>query len=115
SLVIRDKSKILEGTMKLNSAANPKTIDVRIGKGAEQREGIYVFQGDRLKICWAGWGRQRPTRFSAEKEDRGDWIMILEKDVTDARKLENQALENKEKEARLRIAGSLYELGRAMH
>jgi RNA polymerase sigma factor (sigma-70 family) len=115
SLVIRDKAKILQGTVKVNSAANPKTINVTIGKGGEKREGIYTFEGEKLKVCWAGWERQRPTKFSAEKEDRGDWIMILEKDTSVRNELEEQARKDKAKEARLRIAGILYELGRAMH
>ena len=38
SFVIRDRIKILEGTFKLDSAANPKTIDVTIGKASETRK-----------------------------------------------------------------------------
>lgn len=115
SLIIRDKSKIVQGTVKLDSAATPKTIDMTIGNGAEKREGIYTFEGDKLKVCWAGWHRQRPNKFSAEKEDKGDGIMILERDSYARKDLEDEARKNKEKEARLRMAGSLYELGLAMH
>jgi uncharacterized protein (TIGR03067 family) len=50
----------------------PKTIDyINIAgsnKGKSQ-QGIYVFEGDLLKICVAAPGKLRPTQFQS---DRGD-------------------------------------------
>jgi len=57
SLVIRDKKKVLQATVRLNAEASPKTIDMTIGKGSQKREGIYSYEGEKLKICWAGWQR----------------------------------------------------------
>jgi RNA polymerase sigma factor (sigma-70 family) len=115
SVVIRDRGKILEGTIKLNSTTEPKKIDVVIGKGSEMRLGIYQFDGEKLKVCWAGWDRQRPEKFGGKEEGDRDAIQILQKQSGEKETFERPAGSDKEKEARLRVTGNLYELARSMH
>src|SRR6266849_3284234 len=83
NLVSRSKYQMLEGVLKLDPSANPKTIDLMFGEGFKVWTGIYAFEGDNLKICVAYGGRPRPLKFSAGKEDGGDWIEILERQRTD--------------------------------
>jgi uncharacterized protein (TIGR03067 family) len=113
SIVVSDSMKILEGTCKLNSAANPKTIDVTIGKAYAPRKGIYMFDGDKLRVCWAGSNRPRPAKFSDKEEGGRDAIEIMQKYSKEASL--DQPTEKTKREARLRLTGNLYELGGAMH
>jgi uncharacterized protein (TIGR03067 family) len=115
NLVSRSKHQMLEGILKLDPSANPKTIDLMFGEGFKVWTGIYAFEGDNLKICVAYGSRPRPLKFSAGKEDGGDWIEILERQPSDETPPEKEDRGNKEKEARLKINGNLSVLGGAMH
>ena len=54
-------------TIKLDTSANPKKIDLRIAKGSDAGKiapGIYRLDGDVLRICWAAPGQERPMAFT---------------------------------------------------
>lgn len=59
-----------EGTFKLDAGTKPRSIDstAEIGPGkGKSILGIYEFDGDSIKICFAGPGKDRPKEFSAKK------------------------------------------------
>jgi uncharacterized protein (TIGR03067 family) len=71
SLVIRGQVTFVSKIMKLDPTASPKTIDVRYtdGPGAvgQTQLGIYDWDGDKLKICWASIGdTKRPKKFTTK-------------------------------------------------
>ena len=56
--------------IELDSTRNPKSIDVIPDGGQNRGErvlGIYKLEGDRLTICMARAGQQRPGEFKADK------------------------------------------------
>jgi uncharacterized protein (TIGR03067 family) len=60
---------IYEGTMNLDSSANPQTLDMTFTAGPEKGNtnlGIYELAGDDWKLCLATRGGGRPKRFAAE-------------------------------------------------
>ncbi|MFN0111604.1 MAG: TIGR03067 domain-containing protein [Blastocatellia bacterium] len=62
------KGKI-QGVYKLDSSRKPKEIDVVRRVGGEERtfKGIYFVEKDRLKVCLAGTGNERPKDFKTGK------------------------------------------------
>jgi uncharacterized protein (TIGR03067 family) len=58
----------LEARFKIDPAKKPKTIDLEElkEKNAKPVPGIYLLQGDSLKLCWDANGRSRPTEFTKE-------------------------------------------------
>lgn len=54
---------------KLGAAATPKTIDLIDPDDREfgTRQGIYLLEGDNLKICYAYPDKKRPTEFTTKK------------------------------------------------
>jgi erythromycin esterase len=56
-----------EAYYRLNPAAEPPTIDLVVTKGGARGQimlGIYGISGDRLRVCYAGPGRERPRDFT---------------------------------------------------
>ncbi len=71
----------VHGTFKIDPTAKPKTIDITITDGSgkdSSLQGIYEFDGDTQKICWAKPGKPRPTEFEA-KANSGRMLQVLEK------------------------------------
>ena len=62
-----------EGTIKLDPAKKPATIDLDIKEGNDKgkaQPGIYKIEGDTVTICLARPGaKDRPTEFSGKGED----------------------------------------------
>jgi uncharacterized protein (TIGR03067 family) len=59
----------VQGTMEINPSKNPKAIDVKPDTGSNKGKtllGIYEVDGDKLTICLALPGKDRPTEFSTE-------------------------------------------------
>jgi uncharacterized protein (TIGR03067 family) len=52
---------------------NPPQIDIITIDGTAL--GIYRLKGDRLEICWAYPGSERPTKFTPDKEEQD--LLIL--------------------------------------
>jgi uncharacterized protein (TIGR03067 family) len=68
--VKREDETLTAGTFKLDASKTPKTIDLKVDEGqaaGQSMHGIYEFQGDTMKICYAGPGKPRPTEFSAKE------------------------------------------------
>lgn len=57
-----DGRKDFPSRYELDSKANPAQIDIITIDGTAL--GIYRLKGDRLEICWACPGAERPTRFA---------------------------------------------------
>jgi uncharacterized protein (TIGR03067 family) len=70
-----------ESTFKLDSAKNPKQIDIdgeENGRPMKMR-GIYAFDGDSLKICLAVDPAARPTEFRTDEKTKSV-RMVLKKE-----------------------------------
>jgi uncharacterized protein (TIGR03067 family) len=68
--VARFSRVIGKGTFKIDATKKPKTIDstpAGSGDKAPPILGIYELDGDRLKICNAPPGKDRPTDFDAKE------------------------------------------------
>lgn len=61
------------GTFKLDPTRTPRWYD-RISTDGTPRHGIYRLEGDRLTICLAGLGKDRPTDFGTKQ---GDGLSLL--------------------------------------
>lgn len=75
-----------KGTYKLNPAAKPAEIDVTFTEGAlkgKSLTGIYVLEGDTLKVCTAAPGKKRPSAF-ASKAGSDDLLVTLTRDKAQA-------------------------------
>jgi uncharacterized protein (TIGR03067 family) len=60
-------------TIKINAAKKPKEIDIiTIAPDGSDLAmlGIYQLQGDTLRICFADFGKQRPTEFKAKADSK---------------------------------------------
>jgi uncharacterized protein (TIGR03067 family) len=71
-----------KGTIKLDATKKPRAIDALPAgaKGdAKALLGIYEFEGDKLKLCFARPGVARPTEFSA-KEDSGHTLTVWQRE-----------------------------------
>ena len=63
--VARYKKVLGRGTFKLDAGQKPKAIDALPDGRDKPLLGIYEFDGDKLKLCIAGPGKERPTAFAA--------------------------------------------------
>jgi uncharacterized protein (TIGR03067 family) len=66
------------GTYKLDPSSKPKTIDLTLTAGPNKGKtlaGIYQLEGDNLKLCIHGAGKERPKEFDSKKGTDG---MLLE-------------------------------------
>ena len=76
------KKVIGKGTFKLDASKKPKTIDLQPASAAAKIQpilGIYEFDGDTWKICYANPGKERPTEFTA-KEESGHTLAMWERE-----------------------------------
>lgn len=71
-----------KGTIKLDATKKPRAIDafpIRADGKGKAVLGIYEFDGDKLKLCFAAPGNARPTEFSA-KEDSGHTLTVWQRE-----------------------------------
>jgi uncharacterized protein (TIGR03067 family) len=65
----RGKQVLFDSTYKLDAGKKPKHIDL-IGTEGENKgkaaQGIYVLEGDTLKICYTMPGKERPREFESK-------------------------------------------------
>jgi uncharacterized protein (TIGR03067 family) len=76
------KKVIGKGTFKIDASKKPKTIDLQAASAAAKGQpilGIYDFDGDKWKICYANPGKERPQEFTA-KEGSGHTLAVWERE-----------------------------------
>ena len=93
-MTMKAGKKTLEAsTFKIDPSKSPKEIDLFTGKtGKDHAKGIYVFEGDQLKICLSALpprpaekddipnvSKDRPTEFTAKK-DQMRFLFVLIRD-----------------------------------
>ncbi|HEV3198035.1 MAG TPA: TIGR03067 domain-containing protein [Bryobacteraceae bacterium] len=79
--VARYKKTIGKGSFTLDAGKKPKNIDARPAIAGQNITmlGIYEFEGEKLKLCFARAGRPRPTEFAARK-DSGHTFSVWERE-----------------------------------
>ena len=66
------------GTQTLDTAKNPRQIDIRDASGSNSGKacfGIYELEGDEFRVAFASSGKPRPTNF-ATTADSGQWMHV---------------------------------------
>jgi uncharacterized protein (TIGR03067 family) len=80
--VFRYDEVVNKWTFTIDATKKPKTMDV-IPEGTDDKAkaslGIYEFDGDKLKVCFAMPGKDRPTEF-ASKEGSGHAFTVWERE-----------------------------------
>jgi uncharacterized protein (TIGR03067 family) len=76
-LTVKHGDKEEEGTFKIDSSKKPRQIDVMI-KG-KTHEGIYAFEGGKLKICVVDEGGTRPTKFESAEGSK-TMVIVLKRE-----------------------------------
>jgi uncharacterized protein (TIGR03067 family) len=77
--VRRGSGPTVTGIVELDSAKNPKTIDITDADGLYKEKtllGIYAVKGDELKECFAPPGEARPAKF-ATKPGTSQFLHVL--------------------------------------
>jgi uncharacterized protein (TIGR03067 family) len=67
--VSRDGQTLAKGTFKLDPSKKPAAIDALRSEGEDKDKpmlGIYEFDGDTYKVCFAPPGKDRPTEFASK-------------------------------------------------
>jgi uncharacterized protein (TIGR03067 family) len=73
--VLREGKEVVKGTITVDPSKKPKTVDAAREGTDQPALGIYEFDGDKQKICFALPGKDRPTEFSA-KEGSGRILTV---------------------------------------
>jgi uncharacterized protein (TIGR03067 family) len=80
--VFRYDEVVNKWTFTIDATKEPKTMDV-LPEGTDDKAkaslGIYEFDGDKLKVCFAMPGKDRPTGF-ASKEGSGHALTVWERE-----------------------------------
>jgi uncharacterized protein (TIGR03067 family) len=63
-------------TYRIDPTKTPKEIDLTIKDYGETCQGIYVLDGDYLRLCYTQPGMDRPTEFVAK---RGNALIVLKR------------------------------------
>jgi uncharacterized protein (TIGR03067 family) len=83
AMIVKDDGKERQrATYRLDPGKNPKEIDVTITQGTQTLllKGIYLLEGDDLKLCLGAPGADRPTEFIAKPGSQtGLWVLKREK------------------------------------
>jgi erythromycin esterase len=80
------ESILAEACYRLNPAAEPPTIDLVVTRGGARGQimlGIYGINGDRLRVCYAMHGRERPRDFTP-KPGSGHALQDMKRTPSDA-------------------------------
>jgi uncharacterized protein (TIGR03067 family) len=76
AIMIKTKEKDEKGTYKLDPGKKPTEIDITEEGAQKPMLGIYLLEGDTLKLCiMPGEGKQRPTEFASKE---GSEQMVIE-------------------------------------
>ncbi|MSR49070.1 MAG: hypothetical protein CK551_00440 [Planctomycetaceae bacterium] len=69
----------VQGIQSVDITKSPKTIDATDGSGRNKGKtilGIYEIKGDEFKVSFSMPGKPRPTKFTTEKDESGQWVHI---------------------------------------
>jgi uncharacterized protein (TIGR03067 family) len=79
--VYRYDKALSKGTFTLDATKKPRTIDFLPANAPNRMpiQGIYEFEGERLKYCYAPPGKPRPADFAA-KEGSGHTLTVWERE-----------------------------------
>jgi uncharacterized protein (TIGR03067 family) len=69
----------VQGIQTVDITKSPKTIDATDGRGPNKGKtilGIYEIKGDEFKVSFSMPGKPRPTKFTTEKDESGQWVHI---------------------------------------
>jgi uncharacterized protein (TIGR03067 family) len=69
----------VQGIQTVDTTKSPNTIDATDGSGRNKGKtilGIYEINGDEFKVSFSMPGKPRPTKFSTEKDESGQWVHI---------------------------------------
>ena len=69
----------VQGIQTVDTTKSPKNIDATDGSGPNKGKtilGIYEINGDEFKVSFSMPGKQRPTKFTTEKDESGQWVHI---------------------------------------
>lgn len=69
----------VQGIQTVDTTKSPKTIDATDGSGRNKGKtilGIYEIKGDEFKVSFSMPGKPRPTKFTTEKDESGQWVHI---------------------------------------
>jgi RNA polymerase sigma factor (sigma-70 family) len=64
---------MLKATFTIDPSKNPKTIDYTVTDGSnkgKKQYGIYEWDGDKVRFCFAAPGKDRPTQFTTKGGDQ---------------------------------------------
>jgi uncharacterized protein (TIGR03067 family) len=74
TLTVQEGSEVVEeASFRLDRTANPPAIDLKVTAGTDKGKtvlGIYRLEDERLTICVAEPGRERPSKFAAPEGTR---------------------------------------------
>ena len=69
----------VQGIQTVDTTKSPKTIDATDGNGRNKGKtilGIYEIKGNEFKVSFSMPGKPRPTNFTTEKDESGQWVHI---------------------------------------
>jgi len=69
----------VQGIQTVDITKSPKNIDATDGSGRNKGKtilGIYEINGDEFKVSFSMPGKPRPTKFTTEKDESGQWVHI---------------------------------------
>jgi uncharacterized protein (TIGR03067 family) len=69
----------VQGIQTVDITKSPKNIDATDGSGPNKGKtilGIYEINGDEFKVSFSMPGKPRPTKFTTEKDESGQWVHI---------------------------------------
>jgi len=69
----------VQGIQTVDITKSPKNIDATDGSGRNKGKtilGIYEIKGDEFKVSFSMPGKPRPTKFTTEKDESGQWVHI---------------------------------------
>lgn len=80
----------VKGTIKPNPKTKPRELETTLTEGPDKGKtlsGIYEFEGDTLKICYAAPEKERPKEFTS-KADSGHFLLVFKREKTEVVKKE---------------------------
>src|SRR5262249_26604561 len=83
-MIVKSQDKTETWSYRLDSAANPKRIDVSYEEDGKPVvvKGIYRLSDGELTLCWNVPGQERPKEFKSERKSTFQLIVLKREDQT---------------------------------